>query len=354
MRYSKIAMTDIKVSELGFGTWTLATSWWGGKTDEEAISLLREAFDLGVTYYDTADTYGNGRGERVLAQAFSSSDREKIVIGTKFGYDWKSRVSDKEAGHQEAPHDWSLSFLERALYGSLDRLNTEYIDIYQLHNPRLADLEQDHIWTFLDRAKREGKIRSVGVALGPAIGWREEGSYSMRERGVDIVQMIYNALELDPGRELIKVAQEEGVSLLVRVPHSSGMLEGSYTVDTVFPKDDHRSHRPREWLINGLKKIEQLAFLCDAGGKENGGTLAQATLRWVMRSPEVVSALPNIYNKDQLYEFSLASDCSDISDEEAARVDSLYESNYGLKRVRESGLSSKHDAADDSKTVQAR
>ena len=347
-------MTDIEVSELGFGTWTLATSWWGGKTDQEAVSLLREACELGVTYYDTADTYGNGRGEWLLAEAFSSSEREKIVIGTKFGYDWKSRAADEQAGHQEAPHDWSLPFLESALHGSLDRLDTDYIDIYQLHNPRLADLKQDHIWTFLDQAKQAGKIRSVGVALGPAIGWLEEGVYSMRDRGVDIVQMIYNALELDPGRELIEVAREEGVSLLARVPHSSGMLEGVYTADTVFSKDDHRSHRPREWLINGLKKIEQLAFLCDDGGKENGGVLAQAALRWVMRSPEVVSALPNIYNKDQLYEFSAASNCSDISDEEAARVELLYESNYGLERVRESGLASTKNKTDDSNMVQAR
>ena len=140
MRYNKVAMTDIEVSELGFGTWTLATSWWGGKTDQEAVSLLREACELGVTYYDTADTYGNGRGEWLLAEAFSSSEREKIVIGTKFGYDWKSRAADEQAGHQEAPHDWSLPYLESALHGSLDRLDTD-------SRPSKASRENPKCWS---------------------------------------------------------------------------------------------------------------------------------------------------------------------------------------------------------------
>lgn len=334
MRYRTIAGTDISVSELGFGVWTVSTSWWGGKSDEEAIALLREARDLGITFFDTADSYGNGRGETILADAFSPSERADLVIATKFGYDWQNRPDKDEAGHVEAPHRWDAEFLEAALTASLKRLNTDHIDVWQLHNCRMDALERDDVWTFLERVQREGKVRCVGVALGPAIGWRDEGVYAMRQRGVKLIHMIYNALELDPGRELIQTARDVDASLIVRVPHASGMLEGQYTEDTVFPASDHRSHRPRAWLINGLKKIEQLGFLTD-----NGSTLAQAALRYLFHDPEIVAAFPNIYNREQLLEFAAAADCADVGDEQAARVVQLFDENYGLPPENEAGVS---------------
>ena len=332
MRYRTVAGTDIRVSEIGFGVWTVSTNWWGERPEAEALALLREAAALGITYFDTADTYGDGRGETILARAFAGAARSEIVIGTKFGYDWKNRPAAEQAGHVEAPHRWDRAFLEGALQESLTRLQTDYIDIYQLHNPDLAALQRDDLWTFLEEAQRTGKIRAGAVALGPAIGWLDEGAYAMRDRGVRLVQMIYNALELDPGRALIRAARESTASLLVRVPHSSGMLEGRYTPDTVFPPHDHRSHRPRAWLVNGLKKLDQLGFLL-----ENGSTVGQAALRFVLRGPEVVSALPNIYDHEQLVEFVGASDCRDITDAQAARIEELYENNYGLPPEREHG-----------------
>ena len=155
----------------------------------------------------------------------------------------------------------------------------------------------------------------------------------MRERTPDSVQMIYNALELDPGRALIAAAEASNTSLLVRVPHSSGMLEGQYTQDTVFAENDHRRHRPRAWLTNGLKKIAQLEFLT-----ADGSTLGQKALRYVLREPKIVSALPNIYNREHLREFAGASDVADITDDEAATIESLFESNYGLPVEEEAGV----------------
>ena len=324
MRYRTIAGTGIELSEIGFGVWTVSAGWWGDRDDAQAVTLLRQAFDRGITFFDTADTYGNGRGEAILAQAFPGADRDEIVIGTKFGYDWQSNIGKRREGHSEAPHCFEPAFLESALEGSLRRLGTDRIDLWQLHNVRMEHLQRDDVWTFLDRVRREGKVRSVGVALGPAIGWLEEGIYSLAERPVDIVHMIYNALELDPGRELIAAAQRANRSLLVRVPHSSGMLEGVYDEHTVFDVDDHRSHRLRGWLVNGLKKIEQLDFL--TGG---GHTLGQAALRYVLHTPQVVSALPNIYDLDQLNEFVGASDRPDLSAHEAQRVEALFDANYG-------------------------
>ena len=333
MRYRRIAGTDVDLSEVGFGVWTVTAGWWGQFSDDAACALLREARDLGITFFDTAETYGNGRGEAILAQAFPGAARDGIVIGTKFGYDWRHRPAQQQAGHQEAPHNWNPAFLERALRGSLERLGTDRIDHWQLHNPRMDALQRDDLWTFLERVLREGHVRSLGVALGPAIGWLDEGRYAMRKRSPHTAQIIYNALELDPGRDLIAAARETGTSLLVRVPHSSGMLEGQYTKDTVFPEGDHRRHRPQAWLTNGLKKIEQLDFLT-----ADGATLGQKALRYVLRAPEVASALPNIYNREQLLEFSAAPDVAEVTAAQAARIEELFESNYGLPREEEAGL----------------
>jgi aryl-alcohol dehydrogenase-like predicted oxidoreductase len=333
MRYRRIARTDIDVSEVGFGVWTVTAGWWGEFSDEAATALLREALDLGITFFDTAETYGDGRGERILAQAFPDAERDRIVIGTKFGYDWQHRPESAKAGHQEAPHCWEPEFLESALRGSLHRLGTDRIDHWQLHNPRMDALERDDLWTFLDKVQREGHVRSIGIALGPAIGWLDEGVYGMRQRAPHTTQIIYNALELDPGRELIAAARDTGTSLLVRVPHSSGMLEGHYTEDTVFPENDHRRHRPRAWLLNGVKKVGQLDFLT-----ADGSTIGQKALRYVLRDPTVVSALPNIYNREQLLEFAAASDAADVTDDEADRIETLFKSNYGLPVEQEAGL----------------
>ena len=344
MRYRKVANSDVTVSEVGFGVWTVATSWWGEHTDASAVSLMREARDLGITFFDTADTYGNGRGETLLRDAFPGGERSDVVIATKFGYDWKNRPTEAVAGHQEAPQRWDVPFLENSLHESLERLGSDYIDIWQFHNPRMDALERDDVWHFLQRVKQEGKVRAIGVALGPAIGWLDEGVSAMEERGADVVQIIYNALELDPGRDLIASAERAGASLLVRVPHSSGMLEGRYTKDTVFEKIDHRSHRPKAWLTNGLQKIEQLDFLM-----RDEATLGQAALQFLMRTPSIVSSLPNIYDREQLLEFGGACETPAIDGEQYARVAALFDDNFGLEREREAGVAAENRTSDEIK-----
>jgi aryl-alcohol dehydrogenase-like predicted oxidoreductase len=149
----------------------------------------------------------------------------------------------------------------------------------------------------------------------------------MHERDLSGVQMIYNILEQDPGRGLIEAARETDTSLIVRVPHSSGMLEGNYDENTTFGENDHRRHRPKEWLTEGLKKVEQLDFLTESGGR----TLGQAALKFVLASPEVSSTLPNIYGEEQIEEFAATSETPDLTEEELSRVEELYESNFGLE-----------------------
>ncbi len=325
MKYRTYPNSDVAVSEVGFGLWTTSTGWWGEKSDDEAVGMLRAAYDRGITLYDAADTYGNGRSEEQLAAAFADR-RDRVVYATKFGYDF-SNADATRRGQSELPHDFSPAFVRKALEASLQRLGTDYVDIYQMHNARMTQIEDDALWDLLEAFKREGKIRMYGVALGPAIGWLYEGVDAVRQRNVASLQIIWNILEQYPGDEQIAAAKETnaGTGYMIRVPHSSGMLEGHYTADTTFPKGDHRRHRPREWLVNGIEKVEQLRFL-----ERPGRTLGQAAIAWLLAEPRVMTVLPNIYDREQLEEFAAAPDAPALQPDELARIDALYKTNFGI------------------------
>jgi aryl-alcohol dehydrogenase-like predicted oxidoreductase len=371
MRYRKLHGTDLEVSELGFGTWTVATGWWGDYTDEEAQRLIRAAIDRGINHIDTADAYGNGRGETILQPILE--DHPDLVVGTKFGYDFYNNPT-RPRGQRELPQDFSPKFIRYALEQSLTRLGTDHVAIYQPHNPRVNTLMRDDFWETMEALKREGKILSYGPSLGPAIGWRDEGTYSVAARSAPVTQMIYNMLEQDPGREFILAAEtaargeryagteeamlgktnkrvcepsaafdetfrpwrtpaidEGGPQFLVRVTHSSGMLEGKYTLDTKFDESDHRSHRPRSWLVEGLQKVERLMPLC----RERGVTIGQLALMWLYAQPSIVSALPNIYGEEQIEEFAAASAYAPLTDAEMEQVDTLYRRGYDVQPYTE-------------------
>jgi aryl-alcohol dehydrogenase-like predicted oxidoreductase len=326
MRYRTLPRTDISVSEVGFGVWTLATGWWGEKDDREAVELLRAALDRGITLFDTADSYGNGRGETLLAQAFEGR-RDEVVYSTKVGYDWYSHSGPR--GQRELPHDWTPEFVRRSCERSLERLGTDRIDVYQLHNPRMDAIDSDETFAVLEELKAEGKLRHYGVALGPAIGWREEGLRAIETRGIAAVQTVYNLLEQDPGHDLIAAAQRHGIGVMARVPTSSGLLDDNLTLDTTFPEGDHRRHRPREWLVEGLQKIERIRFLCDNGGAR---TMAQAALRFILDSG-VTTVIPTITSDAELEEYAGAAEAPPLSAEELARVGELYERNFDVEPV---------------------
>src|SRR5207253_1780988 len=306
----------VEVSELGFGTWTVSTGWWGNYTDAQAQTLIRKAIRRGINYIDTADAYGNGRGESVLAPLLK--EHPDLVIGTKFGYDFYNNP-ERPRGQRELPQDMSPKFIRFACEQSLKRLGTDHIAIYQPHNPRVTTLMTDEHWETLEALKAEGKISSYGPSLGPAIGWRDEGIYANGVRRAPVTQMIYNMLEQDPGREFILAAElaetgrhyaavdeaaeaksgkkacaptshfddsfrawktpalaENGPQFLIRVTHSSGMLEGKYTIDTKFDESDHRSHRPRAWLVEGSQKVGGRAAL----RASRGATVPPLALLW--------------------------------------------------------------------------
>ncbi len=328
MKYRKIQGTDLTVSAVGFGVWTVGTTWWGVKDRHVGIGLLRRAFDLGVTFFDTADTYASGDAETILREALGRR-RHDIVIATKFGYDIYNHPD--RPGQQERPHDWSPKYMRKALEGSLRRLGTDYIDFYQLHNPRADAIDNDALWDELLRAKEEGLIRGIGTALGPAFDLRQahEGVESIAKRKAP-PQVIYNMFEQGVGAGVVATAYEHGVSILVRVPHCSGLLDGSVTQDTTFEAGDHRNwrvttnHRRRLWMEDGLRKLDRLSFLTE------GRTIGQAAIQFVLYQPIVASVLPNIYDAAMLEEFASFGSARPLSEEEYGRVQALYARNFDL------------------------
>ena len=328
MRYRSFPGTGVTVSELGFGLWTLSTGWWGEKSDDEAIALLRTAHDAhGVTFFDAADTYGDGRSERQLAEAFRGR-RADVVIGTKIGYDiYDQDARGQRRGQSELPQRFEPEYMRFAVEQCLQRLETDYIDVLQLHNVKMEQVRDSVIWETLRELRAEGKIRAWGAAFGPAIGWLYEAVELIeREPDINTIQMIWNILEQHPGTAMIEAARAHAHDCVfnIRVTHASGMLEGKYTEDTVFPPNDHRRHRPRSWLLNGLKKIRTLEFLAERM------TLGQAALKWLLAEPRVVTTLPNIYDAEQLNEFARAIELEDLSPEELARVATLARENFGV------------------------
>jgi aryl-alcohol dehydrogenase-like predicted oxidoreductase len=326
MKYRTYRNTELTVSEVGFGMWTVSTGWWGSFTEQEAINLMRKAFDLGITLYDAADTYGNGLSEELIAKAFLHQ-RDQIVIATKVGYDFVHHANERR-GQREIPQDFSPEALVRATEAALKRLRTNRIDLLQLHNIRMEQVKDDAVWETLEKLRARGLVRYYGIALGPAIGWRYEGINCVKERRVTSVQHIYNLLEQHPGADIqdSAIASGKETMFLVRVPHSSGMLEGHYTVDTKFPPNDHRSHRPRSWLLNGVRKVEQLRFL-----ERSNRTLGQAALLWLLKDERIASTLPNIYDEKQLAEFAASPECPDLTDDEMDRIAELYQANFGIE-----------------------
>ncbi len=331
MKYRPLGTTGFEVSEMGFGAWTVSTNWWGKITEEEGVNLLVKAYDLGVNLFDTADTYGQGYGEEILAKALGSR-RHELVFATKFGYDIYSPF--ERVGHVERPQKWTSEFIRYACEQSLRRLQTDYIDLYQLHNPRIDTIESDEVFGLMEELVTEGKIRHYGVALGPDIGWFEEGEAAMKHRDTPTLQIIYSIMEQQPARKFFPIAEQAKTGFLTRVPHASGLLDGTYTRDTVFESTDHRSHRRQEWLTQGLQKLATLDFLT----QQVSGSIGQTAIKFALSGTQVASVLPNITNLDQLQEFAATSEAEDVPPDLIEQAQQLFDENFGLEVVEESSV----------------
>ncbi len=333
MQYRRLPGTDLELSTVGFGVWTVATTWWGINDRAVGVDLLRRAFDRGVTFFDTADTYSDGGAETILAEAFPTQ-RDQIVIASKFGYDIYAHRPDPN--QRERPHNWEPSYVRFALEQSLKRLGTDRIDLYQMHNPRIDAILRDDLLALLEELVQEGKIRSYGAALGPAIDIRqaEESRAAIEETGIHAVQIIYNLLEQQVGAPIFETARSHGKGILTRVPHASGLLEGNLDTETTFAPGDHRNwrvttnERRRQWLDRGLMKVAKLDFLTESAGR----TMGQAAIQFILDEPSVISVLPNIYDAPQLDELCAASDTPALTATERDRLRDLVDNDFYLEK----------------------
>ena len=334
MKYRKLGKSGIKVSEIGFGTWTIGLDWWTGSRkidDDQAIRMLKRAYDLGINFYEMADMYGYGKSEKLVARAFKDmhndgaggQDGDEIIYSTKWGYDMYANV---QLGHSELPQKHDHKFLEYALEQSLMRLDTDYVDVYSLHNPKMNAIKNDELFRSLDACIKNGKIRSHGVALGPAIGWKDEGIFAMENRNISCLQTVYNILEQDPGNVFFDTAKKNGVGIMVRVPDASGVLTGKVNEKTVFEKNDHRSSRKREWIVEALQKVEKMKPI----GLENGWNITQLALKFILSQKEVSVVLPTVIDIDELQMFAEMSDGKYLTDKNIAEIKALYDNNFNI------------------------
>ena len=323
MKYRKLGRSGIKVSEIGFGAWTIGLDWWGKKIDDdEAIRMLKRAYDLGINFYETADMYGNGKSEKIVSQAFKDM-RDEVVYSTKWGYDMYDAI---QIGHNELPQKHNPEFLKYALQQSLNRLQTDYIDVYSLHNPKMDAIKNDSLFISLDRLVQSTKIKSHGVALGPAIGWKDEGLLAIEKRNITCLQTVYNLLEQDPGRAFLNAVRKnnDDVGIMVRVPDASGVLTGKVNEKTAFDKNDHRSNRKKEWIIEAMQKVEKMKPIANA----RGWSISQLAIKFILSQKEISIVLPTVIDVEEIESFAEMSDGKYLSENEMAEITDLYNNNF--------------------------
>ena len=316
MKYRELGRTGWSVSAISFGTWAIGNAW-GEVDDKESLAALNRAVDLGVNFFDTADVYGDGRSERLLAQ-LKRDRKEEIIVATKAG----RRLDPHVAGGYTGKN--ITEFIER----SLQNLETDTLDLLQLHCPPTEVYYYPELFSALDDLIEQGKIRNYGVSVQKV----EEGIKALEYPNVQSVQIIFNIFRQRPAEIFFDMAKKHKVGILARVPLASGMLSGKMTAQTQFSQNDHRAYNRHGEAFDrgetfsgvdyrtGLQAIEELRALVP-----EGMTMAQFALRWILMFDAVTCAIPGAKRPSQVEENIFAGDLPPLSDEIMHAVRKLYE-----------------------------
>jgi len=298
MQYRSLGKTKIKVSEIGFGAWGIGGGW-GPKDDESSMHALQRAFDLGITFFDTAMGYGNGHSERLIGQAFKER-RDQVVIASKVppkNFRWP--VKDSDPLSATFPAGWIIQCTEK----SLRNLGTDYLDVQQLHAWTDAYLEQTEWLEALQKLKQEGKIRAFGVS---ANDWDPFGAVNLVKSGViDTVQVIYNIFEQRPEEILFPAALENNVGILARVPFEEGLLTGALRPGHPFAAGDWR----KDWLTP--ERLEAAGHKVDALKEylsPDCPTLSALALKFCLSHAAVSSVIPGMRRVENVEANAAVSD----------------------------------------------
>ena len=308
MKYRPLGRTGLTVSEIGFGAWgiggrTAGETSYGATEDSRSRAALERALDLGITFYDTSNVYGDGHSEALIGEAFAHR-RERVVIATKAGL-----------ARYDAPPDFSPEALRRSLDQSLTRLCTNYVDLLQLHNPP-PDLFRrlPESYAALQAFMREGKIRSFGVSVKTP----DEALAMLQRHLVPCVQINFNMLDIRAVEAgLFDRAASDGVGIIARTPLSFGFLSGAVTRDTRFSEGDHRRRWPRAQIE---RWIEGGGALHEAAGQQSGQTRSQVALRFCLSFPAVATVIPGILSADEAEENARASELGVLPDTARERI----------------------------------
>jgi aryl-alcohol dehydrogenase-like predicted oxidoreductase len=316
MNYRSLGRTGWRVSEISFGAWAIGGAW-GKVDDQESLAALHAALDGGVNFFDTADVYGDGRSERLLAR-LKKERKEKFYIATKAGR--RLPVQTTEGYRREN--------LTAFVHRSLQNLNTDTIDLLQLHCPPTEVYYRPEVFGVLDDLVKEGKLRHYGVSVEKV----EEALKAIEFPNVQSVQIIFNLFRQRPAERFFAEAQKRKVGILARVPLASGLLSGKMSPASKFAKDDHRNFNRHGEAFDrgetfsgvdfetGLSAVEQLKKLVPSGA-----SLAQFALRWILGFPAVTCSIPGAKRPAQVTENIAASDLPPLSKASLRRIGELYE-----------------------------
>jgi aryl-alcohol dehydrogenase-like predicted oxidoreductase len=317
MQYRALGRTGWNASEMGFGAWAIGGDAWGTTDDKEAIAALHKAIELGVNFIDTADVYGDGHSEQLIAQV-RKSHSQRVFIATKAGRRLNPHVA---AGYNRKN---LTDYVER----SLQNLQMEALDLLQLHCPPSEVYDNPEVFAILDDLVQQGKLRNYGVSVEKV----EEALKAIRYPNLQSVQIIFNMFRFKPAEEFFKAARERQVGIIVRVPLASGMLTGKFKRDTPFDPKDHRNYNRRGEFFDqgetfsgvdyetGLDAVEELRALVP-----QGVSMAQFALRWILMFPEVTTVIAGSKNPRQAEDNTHAAELPPLSAETMRRVQEIYD-----------------------------
>jgi aryl-alcohol dehydrogenase-like predicted oxidoreductase len=322
MQYRSLGRTGWKVSAISFGAWAIGADW-GTVSDKDSLAALNRAIDLGVNFIDTADVYGDGRSERLVAQ-LKRTRREKIFIATK-------------AGRRLSPHTadgYNKKNLTRFVERSLKNLQTDALDLLQLHCPPTEVYYRPEVFGVLDDLVEQGKLRNYGVSVEKV----EEALKAIEYPNVKTVQIIFNIFRQRPAELFFEQAQKRKVGILARVPLASGLLTGKMKLNTKFESNDHRKYNRHGESFDrgetfsgvdyrtGLETVEEIKRLVP-----QSMTLTQFALRWILMFDAVTCAIPGAKSPAQAEENFSAADLPALSKAAMSKVKRIYD-----ERIRES------------------
>jgi len=300
------------VSTIGFGAWAIGGVHWGKTDDEVSIMALHEAIDQGVTLIDTADVYGFGHSEELIAKVLKERGKENLVIATKCGSDFYHADPADDEGYGAITPNYSKDYLISAAEKSLKRLNVEVLDILQLHSPDLILLERDEPWLALEQLKRDGKIRHAGLSIKSFEESTQAHLLDLHHDILDCIQVRYNLLEREAEDVLFPKALEHGVGVIVRIPLLFGLLTGKFDRSSSFGEDDHRRmNLSAEKLDDYLGELELHEPLFQ---QYKDQSKAQVSLRFCITHPACQTAIPGAKTSQQVRENCSSSDMGPIPD----------------------------------------